>query len=341
MHEPPVPTSAATRPDAEPAEGQAGSAPALLDAPAAGDGFRHQAMFYQTPADYQSAVLRFVRDGLSRAEPVLVAVPGPSGAVVREGLAGQPAEVVFADMTQLGLNPARIIAAIWDFIERHDGSQVRFVTESAWPGRSAAEAREVAVHEAMVNLAFAAAPVSVMCPYDISRLAPVFARRAACTHPVIVTAQGARPSADYAAGRAPRAVTRPLPEPPARAQRLPYTTDLRAVRQFVAAWAARAGLGAERIADLVLATGEVAANTVRHSPGGGMAHIWRSRSEVICQVTDNGRIGDPLAGRRRPPGPSGLGLWVVHQVCDLVEMRTGRRGTTVRMHMALPKLGPT
>jgi anti-sigma regulatory factor (Ser/Thr protein kinase) len=92
----------------------------------------------------------------------------------------------------------------------------------------------------------------------------------------------------------------------------------------------------------VLAVGEVVANTVRHSPSGGIAHIWRGRTEIsgrteiICQVTDNGRIGDPLAGRRRPPGPSGLGLWVVHQVCDLVEMRTGRRGTTVRMHMALP-----
>jgi anti-sigma regulatory factor (Ser/Thr protein kinase) len=330
VHEPPDP---AMTPDAGPAadepDGGAGAG-------GGGGGFRHGAMFYDTPADYRSAVLRFVRDGLSRAEPVLVAVPGPAGALVREGLNGEATEVTFADMTRLGLNPARIIAAIWDFIERNHGRQVRFVTEPAWPGRSAAEAREVAVHEAMVNLAFAAAPVSVMCPYDTGRLAPVVTQRAACTHPVILTSQGARPSTDYAAGRAPRAATRPLPDPPGRAERLPYTTDLRAVRQFVAAWAARAGLGTDRVGDLVLAVGEVAANTVRHSPDGGIAHIWRSRAEVICQVTDNGRIGDPLAGRRRPPGPSGLGLWVVHQVCDLVEMRTGRRGTTVRMHMALP-----
>lgn len=319
MHESPGPTR---EPDAEPA------------GPA--EKFRHEAMFYETPADYQSAVLSFVRDGLTRSEPVLVAVPGPAGAAVREGLNGAATEVMFTDMARLGLNPARIIAAIWDFIERHDGRHVRFVTEPAWPGRSAAEAREVAVHEAMVNLAFAAAPVSVMCPYDTGRLTPVVTRRAACTHPVIRTAAGPRPSADYTAGRPPRAATRPLSDPPARAERLPYTTDLRAVRQFVGAWAGRAGLSADRVADLVLAVGEVAANTVRHSGGTGVAHIWRGRSEIICQVTDNGRIGDPLAGRRRPPGPSGLGLWVVHQVCDLVEMRTGRRGTTVRMHMALP-----
>jgi anti-sigma regulatory factor (Ser/Thr protein kinase) len=99
--------------------------------------------------------------------------------------------------------------------------------------------------------------------------------------------------------------------------------------------AERAGLDADRSADLVLAAGEIAANTLRHTTAGGTAYVWHNRAEVICQVNDQGRIGDPLAGLRRPPEASGLGLWVVHQVCDLVELRTGRRGTTVRMHMCL------
>jgi hypothetical protein len=57
---------------------------------------------------------------------------------------------------------------------------------------------------------------------------------------------------------------------------------------------------------------------------------------VICQVSDSGCITDPLVGLRRPLGPGGMGLWVVNQVCDLVELRTGKRGTTIRMHMSLP-----
>jgi anti-sigma regulatory factor (Ser/Thr protein kinase) len=97
--------------------------------------------------------------------------------------------------------------------------------------------------------------------------------------------------------------------------------------------AERAGLDADRTADLVLAVGEVTANTLRHTHGGGTASVWHTRAEVICQVSDEGQIKDPLAGRRRPPEATGLGLWVVHQVCDLVELRTGRRGTTIRMHM--------
>ena len=31
----------------------------------------------------------------------------------------------------------------------------------------------------------------------------------------------------------------------------------------------------------------------------------------------------------------GQGLWVVNQVCDLVELRSGRTGTTVRLQMRL------
>jgi hypothetical protein len=62
-------------------------------------------------------------------------------------------------------------------------------------------------------------------------------------------------------------------------------------------------------------------------------HAWTAPGEVICQVSDQGQISDPLVGRRRPPDASGLGIWVVHQVCDLVELRTGRDGTEVRVHM--------
>jgi hypothetical protein len=48
-------------------------------------------------------------------------------------------------------------------------------------------------------------------------------------------------------------------------------------------------------------------------------------------------VSDPLVGRRRPAQVAGLGqgLWVVHQLCDLVELRTGADGTTIRLHMRL------
>jgi hypothetical protein len=57
---------------------------------------------------------------------------------------------------------------------------------------------------------------------------------------------------------------------------------------------------------------------------------------VVCQLEDPGHILDPLAGRHHP-SPSvngGLGLWLVNQLCDLVEARSSVSGTTIRLHMS-------
>jgi anti-sigma regulatory factor (Ser/Thr protein kinase) len=93
------------------------------------------------------------------------------------------------------------------------------------------------------------------------------------------------------------------------------------------------------VRDLVIAVAELAANTLVHTSGAGTLGIWATTNEVICQVHDSGRIEDPLTGRLRP-GPAelggGRGLWVANQLCDLVEIRTGRNGTQIRLHMRLP-----
>src|SRR5215471_18033054 len=87
---------------------------------------------------------------------------------------------------------------------------------------------------------------------------------------------------------------------------------------------------------LALAASEIAANTLQHTSAGGTMHIWHTGEEILCQIRDQGWITDPLAGRtRRPPDERGHGLWVVNQVCDLVELRTGPAGTTFRLHMNL------
>jgi anti-sigma regulatory factor (Ser/Thr protein kinase) len=105
----------------------------------------------------------------------------------------------------------------------------------------------------------------------------------------------------------------------------------------VASHARQAGLPDEQVRNLVLAASEVAGNTLLHTSAGGTVHIWRANGEILCQIQDQGWITDPLAGRtRRPPDERGHGLWVVNQLCDLVELRTGQPGTTIRLHMSVP-----
>jgi anti-sigma regulatory factor (Ser/Thr protein kinase) len=111
---------------------------------------------------------------------------------------------------------------------------------------------------------------------------------------------------------------------------------LAVVRQFTSARAHRAGLPPRRVSDLVIAIGELATNTLIHTSGPGTLALWVTDDEVICQVQDQGQLTDPLAGRVRPAPDAdggGRGLWVVHQVCDQVEIRTGTAGTTIRVHM--------
>jgi anti-sigma regulatory factor (Ser/Thr protein kinase) len=118
---------------------------------------------------------------------------------------------------------------------------------------------------------------------------------------------------------------------------LTFTTDLSAVREFVRRRALDAGLTETRVIDLVLAVSEVAANTLRHAKSAGTLEIWHDADEIVCQIEDKGFIKDPLAGQRRPgtDAAGGHGLWIVNQVCDLVEMRSDESGTTIKLHMAL------
>jgi anti-sigma regulatory factor (Ser/Thr protein kinase) len=120
-----------------------------------------------------------------------------------------------------------------------------------------------------------------------------------------------------------------------------YRSDLSEVRALVLQQATEAGLDEGKVSDLVLAVSEVAANTLRHTQAPGTLAIWHDDKEIVCEIHDEGTITDPLVGYRRPaPDASGgHGLWLVRQVCDLVELTSDAGGTTVRLHMALPGPG--
>jgi anti-sigma regulatory factor (Ser/Thr protein kinase) len=106
-----------------------------------------------------------------------------------------------------------------------------------------------------------------------------------------------------------------------------------------------AGLTPSRLSDLVLAISELAGNSLRHHGWRREIQVWHTRGEIICQVADTGQLIDPLAGYRPAPdelmGVGGTGLWLVNQVCDLVQTRTGPAGTTIRLHMRLRRPSPS
>ena len=116
-----------------------------------------------------------------------------------------------------------------------------------------------------------------------------------------------------------------------------YTTNLSEVRALAEQHARTAGLPASRISDFVIAVSEIAANTVRHARSAGSMDIWSDAEQIVCEMRDAGFIADPLAGSRPPPvgARGGHGLWLVHQVCDSVELQSDENGTVIRMSMWL------
>jgi anti-sigma regulatory factor (Ser/Thr protein kinase) len=304
-------------------------------------GFRHEAFFYAGEDEFLAGAVPFVRAGLECEEAILVALPRSNRERLRAALGEDGDRVLFASMEELGRNPARIIPAWRDFLDRNAGSGcgVRGIGEPIWPGRSAAELDECERHESLLNLAFAGGrPWSLICPYDTTHLDPGVLREAECNHPFLRRHGEAGGSDPYLAPEARSSLDGRLAPAPGDAAEMSFTLKgLSELRRFVDERARALGLDAGRIDDFVLAANELATNSLRHAGGRGMLRIWGAGDTVVCEVDDAGRIDRPLVGRERPRADQvgGRGLWLANQVCDLVQVRSGAAGSTVRLRMSV------
>jgi anti-sigma regulatory factor (Ser/Thr protein kinase) len=304
------------------------------------DGFLHEALLYSGDDGFLAGSVPFIIQAVEAGEPVLAMVSTEKIELLREPLGGHWAEVRFADMEEIGSNPARILPAWKAFVDAECdiGRPVRGIGEPISAGRGPDEIAECLRHEALLNLAFADGPPwRLLCPYDVERLESSVIAEAKRAHPTVRRDGDRYATPDY---RDVREIARPfdakLSEHPAGAHVMAFgERDLASIRRAVGGEAASFGLEAERADDLVLAVDEVVTNSLRHGGGGGILLIWHTADALVCEVRDTGRIGDPLVGRERPgrDQTSGFGVWLANQLCDLVQIRTLPGGSVVRMHM--------
>jgi anti-sigma regulatory factor (Ser/Thr protein kinase) len=130
-------------------------------------------------------------------------------------------------------------------------------------------------------------------------------------------------------------------QPPALEQDFDGAT-LYALRSAVQAHAARAGLSEDRAGDVVLAIHELAANAVAHGAGHGRLRMWTLPAGLTCEIVDSGSPGTPAAVDEADPcsAEEGHGLWLVRQVADHLDFRSGPHGTRALLTFTLPPPSP-
>jgi anti-sigma regulatory factor (Ser/Thr protein kinase) len=303
--------------------------------------FRHEALMYAGMDEFVDGVTAFLREGLACDEPALVVVGAEKIARLQEALGADADRVCFADMTEVGANPARIIPAWHEFVAQHAPSRRPFrgVGEPIWAARSPEELAECQRHEALLNVAFDdSADWVLLCPYDTTTLTSDVLEEAERSHRFVATVADRSPSRRYGVDDGLEVFAGALPEPSGPVAELHFAAGpLRAVRQFVYAHPLVERLDRARIGDLLVAVTELASNSIRHGGGAGTVRVWGEQDAIVCEMRDSGRLADPLVGRQRPTVDrrDGRGVWLVHQLCDLVQIRSSHAGTTVRIHMRL------
>ena len=305
-------------------------------------GFQHQALIYEGADEYLAGTVPFLWAALEAEQPVLVAVAWERAELLMRELGGDARWVQFVAIEEVARNPAALVPLWRSFVDENGGAPVRGISEPLWRGRSPAAIEECHRQESLLPLVFAEdPPFALLCPFDAVALPAETASRVTASHRRVQRRGQTEESLEF--DPAHGFFAGELPEPTPAPEALGFgLTELGAVRDRVTAAGEQAGLEPRQLADLVTAASELAANSVMHGGGTGTLRIWRENGTLLTEVEDRGRIEDPLVGRLRPviTQEGGRGLWLANQLCDLVQIRSGERGTVVRLHVPAPGRTP-
>ncbi len=315
-----------------------------VDTSPAGGSLAHQGLLYGSEDEFLAGTAPFIRDGLECGDAIWIVTTVRNAGWLRVTLGADARRVVFDDCSQWYRHPVRTLAALHRTVRAVDagGQRLRLIGEPLWTARTGQDRRERARLESLVNVALASANASFMCTYDTRVVASEVVAQVARTHPELVVDGDARPSPSYTDPATFNAECDrlPLPDPPPSALRLAFDRlgQLATLRTFMTSYATWAGATAQSVERFVQAVDEVATNAIEHGGGSGVLQIWIGPQTMTCEVRDNGTgLSDPLAGHLPPPydRANQRGLWLARQFSDLVEVRSDRGGTTVRLHLAL------
>lgn len=299
----------------------------------------HQALVYDSPADFVATAAPFLREGMERGDTLFAATAPANVEALRDELGSDADHVDLNDTETWKPRPADRLAAVQRMVDAVPaGNELRALGEPIWPDSEAVR-REWARYEAVINLVLADAPLRFICLYDGARLPAEAIDHGCCTHPEVLEAGRPLPSPRFVE---PERYVARLERPQAVAggdlSEICFDGDHHALRTALAEMAGQTGLRDERVEALVLAANEVSANASVHGRPPIKVRAGTADGEFLCEVSDSGPgLSDPLAGWTIPDRaePGGWGLPLSRRLCDALDIVPGDDGTRVYLHVAL------
>jgi anti-sigma regulatory factor (Ser/Thr protein kinase) len=300
-------------------------------------GYFHEAFYYASNDELLDVVVPFLAGGLAAGEPTIVALGEKNATLVREALPPDaPIEYLTGDAVYA--RPAGAIRSYRDLLADCSAGgvgQIRIIGEM--PTEAMGDRWDWwARYEAAINYAYDEWPLWSMCAYDTRTTPPHVLDDVARTHPRVATPDGRHPrSPEYVAPERYLMASRPvLPDP---LEHGPAVVDLADPSPGVARRAVEAAVSGtltpESTSDLLIAVSEAVSNVWRHGKAPSRLRAWAGGGRAIVQVGDGGGgPTDPYAGLlpARAVTSGGLGLWLIHQLCDHVTFDRSD-GFTIRL----------
>jgi anti-sigma regulatory factor (Ser/Thr protein kinase) len=296
----------------------------------------HRALVYGHDDELLEGLAGFARDGVAAGEATMVlAAPARLRALRHELGADAPVGWV--------PNPfsAMRVGIAFDDVRRHlDGragaGRLRVAADWELGGRLPSERRGFMRWEAAATALLADRDATLLCCHAARD--PEVAADARATHPEVWCDGGWGTHPSYRPpGEHLRACPAP-PPPPGEPMPLDDPWSLAPLRERVAEAGWRAGVDSGVLADFEIAANEVAANALWHARGPRDARVGVVDGALVCEVRDGGPGLDPLVAHMPPRAGSGAGrgLWIVHQLADVVQVIPENGGTRVRVEVAVP-----
>jgi anti-sigma regulatory factor (Ser/Thr protein kinase) len=316
--------------------------PMDTDASSSSSRVMHAVALYESGDDLRQRVLPYLRDGLAKGEITVAVVSECAAAHLREGLGADHREVQW----ELPGVSYHSIGPLFDGLRRYladqreAGNTVRLLAENDTTGNAARTASYLRF-EAASNDVLGAYGFPWICLYDRRRYPDHVLEHVRKVHPYLL-GHGGRTAAS-SAFVPPTSYLQAHPGPlsavpphPALDIWLTATTQLVAVRRTAVETARSFGMTPEDGDDFELATAEVLTNAVRHGEQPCRVRLWTTPGHVVLRVDDQGPGDDIPTKGFRPPNPAhghlgGMGIWMMRQLADAVQIETGAAGTAVEL----------